>query len=225
MAIEIYKEEEVFLVDGTSMILAPLKIVYLKRVMDRFSLLSESSREMDKTEVLVSCALVAMKQYRPEIDTVEKVEDVVDIDIIYKILDIGAGITMKEQEPETKAKDAKGKSDWASLDLASLEAEVFLLGIWKSYEELELSISMPELIATLESQRKSDYDSKKFFAAIQGVDIDKNSSKGNEWEEMKARVFSGNKTDDPNDILAYQGVSAQKAGFGINMGLSYEKID
>lgn len=42
---------------------------------------------------------------------------------------------------------------------------------------------------------------------------------------MKARVFSGGKTDDPNDILSMQGVNAQKAGFGIGMGLSYEKID
>jgi hypothetical protein len=69
------------------------------------------------------------------------------------------------------------------------------LGIWKDYEELELALSMPELLATLTSKRDLDYQEKKFLAAIQGVDLDKQSGKSNAnaWEEMKARVFSGGK--------------------------------
>jgi hypothetical protein len=59
-----------------------------------------------------------------------------------------------------------------SLDLAKIESEVFLLGIWKDYRELEESLSMPELIATLSSRRDLDYQEKKFLAAIQGVDLD-----------------------------------------------------
>jgi len=39
---------------------------------------------------------------------------------------------------------------------------------------------------------------------------------------MKARVFSGGKTEDPNDILSFQGVKAQQNGFGIGLGISYE---
>jgi hypothetical protein len=42
---------------------------------------------------------------------------------------------------------------------------------------------------------------------------------------MKARVFSGGQAADSKDIVALQGVNAQKAGFGIGMGLDYEKID
>ena len=84
---------------------------------------------------------------------------------------------------------------------------------------------MPELMITLESKRESDYETKKFLAAIQGVDIDKNSSSGNEWEQMKARHFSGGQTGDPNDVVALQGANAAKAGFGIGLGLSYQKID
>jgi hypothetical protein len=41
---------------------------------------------------------------------------------------------------------------------------------------------------------------------------------------MKARVFSGGQTSDSNDILSFQGPKAQKAGFGINMGLDYEDL-
>jgi len=41
---------------------------------------------------------------------------------------------------------------------------------------------------------------------------------------MKARVFSGGKAQGSNDILAYQGANANKAGFGIGMGLDYEDL-
>jgi hypothetical protein len=101
------------------------------------------------------------------------------------------------------------------------------LGIWKDYRELEESLSMPELIATLSSRRELDYQEKKFLAAIQGVDLDaqSGSSKGQkEWEDMKARVFSKGKAKDGNDILALQGENARKAGFGINMGIDYEDL-
>jgi hypothetical protein len=81
-------------------------------------------------------------------------------------------------------------------------------------------------MATLESKRELDYQEKKFLAAIQGVDLDKNSgnNSGNKWEEMKAKVFSGGKAANSNDVLALQGVNAQKAGFGIGMGLGYEDL-
>jgi hypothetical protein len=87
---------------------------------------------------------------------------------------------------------------------------------------------MPELIATLEAKQKSDYDDKKFLAAMQGVDLDKNSTssqnKGSTWEEIKARAFSKGRTSNPNDILSLSGAAAEKAGFGIGHGLDYEVV-
>lgn len=84
---------------------------------------------------------------------------------------------------------------------------------------------MPEMVAILEAKSKEDYDNKKFFAAIQGIDIDKNSSSSNAWEEMKARVYSKGKTSNPRDIVALQGDAARRAGFGIGHGLDYEVIE
>ena len=52
-----------------------------------------------------------------------------------------------------------------------MEAEVFLLGHWKDYDELEETLSMPELLATLEAQRKVKYRDYKFQAAMQGVTL------------------------------------------------------
>jgi len=98
-----------------------------------------------------------------------------------------------------------------------------LLGIWKSYEELEDSISMPELSAILIAKIEEDNTNRKFLAAMQGVDIDKGSSKDpqKEWEDLKARAFSGGKVTDSNDIVSLQGQTAKQKGFGIGNGLEY----
>lgn len=85
---------------------------------------------------------------------------------------------------------------------------------------------MPELLSVLKAKRKTDYEEKKFLAAIQGVDIDKNSSQGQEeWERIKAKAFSRGKIADPNDILSLQGHSARQAGFGIDNGLDYQEVN
>lgn len=146
---------------------------------------------------------------------------------IYKLLDIAAGIKVNESSEESVKKQASDSgSSWEDLDLAQLESEVFLLGIWRDYEELETSLSMPELIVTISSKRDLDYQEKKFLAAMQGVDLDKQSGQGgqNAWEEMKARVFSKGATEDPNDILSFQGNKARQNGFGIGMGLTYQDL-
>ncbi len=217
--------------NGKEIELMPLKIKYLRELMDIFSKITEVETEDETIQVLIECTRIAMKQYCPEISkTIEDVEDNLILDQIYDILDFGAGIRLKQniedeekQEKEKKSSEKKDAPTWETLDLAKLEAEVFLLGIWKDYDELEKSMSMPELLTTLESKRELDYSEKKFLAAIQGVDLDENEEKGQkEWEDMKARVFSGGATSNSNDILALQGVNAQKNGFGIGMGLDYD---
>ena len=192
--------------------------------MEKFDLVKTAKTNEESMQILAECATIAMQQYYPSIDTIEKLEDSIDIATMYKILDVAGGIKMNQDSEEKEEISTKGPS-WEELDLAKLEAEVFILGIWKDYEDLERSLSMPELLITLELKRDLDYTEKKFLAAIQGVDLDKQSNKTDAWEEMKARVFSGGKASDSNDVLALQGVNAQKAGFGIGMGLSYERID
>ena len=178
---------------------------------------------------LAECARVCMKQFCPSIKTIEDLEDSVDLPTIYKILDISADIKINEDKEEETVKDQALESGatWDDLDLAKLESEVFLLGIWKDFEELERSISMPELISILNIKRDLDYEEKRFFAGIQVVDLDKqNGGKSGQdiQEEKKAKFFSGGATGDPNDIVSFQGHNAAQAGFGIGMGLGYEKL-
>lgn len=226
MATKIYETSTITLVDGTEVFLMPLKLKFLRGFMDAFELVKEAKDDYDAIAYLSECARIAMQQYYPKIQTIEDLEDNIDLPTVYKILDVAAGIKVdKDKTEETvKSQATESASSWDSLDLAEIEAEVFLLGIWKDYEELEDSMSMPEILATLGAKRDLDYQEKKFLAAMQGVDLDKQTGKGNEWEQMKARVFSNNGTQDPNDVLALQGQNAAKAGFGIGMGLDYKKI-
>jgi hypothetical protein len=229
MATTIYKSEIIYLFDGTELEIMPLKIKYLREFMQAFENVKVTKNDDEAIAALVECVRVCMKQYYPSISgSVEDVEDSIDMPTIYKVLDVSAGIRInKKSEEPVKDQAVESGSTWDDLDLAKLESEVFLLGIWKDYQELELSLSMPELMATLEVSRELDYAEKKFMAAIQGVDLDAESGKGKgqqEWEDMKARVFSGGQTSDANDILSFQGPKAQKAGFGIGMGLDYENL-
>ena len=229
MATTIYKSEIVYLFDGTELEIVPLKIKYLREFMQAFENVKVTKNDDEAIAALVECVRVCMKQYYPSISgSVEDVEDSIDMPTIYKVLDVSAGIRInKKSEEPVKDQALESGSTWDDLDLAKLESEVFLLGIWKDYQELELSLSMPELMATLEVSRELDYAEKKFMAAIQGVDLDAESGKSKgqqEWEDMKARVFSKGQTSDSNDILSFQGPKAQKAGFGIGMGLDYENL-
>jgi len=227
MATSVYDIKNIKILDGTEIEISPLKIKYLREFMDKFENVKIAKGEVEAIEALSECAQVCMKQTRPDLaNDKQKFEDAIDLETLYKILDVCAGIKINEKRDEPVKKQAVDSgSSWNDLDLATLEAEAFLLGIWKNYEELEISLCMSELLKTLEVSRESDYTDKKFSAAMQGVDLDANAKKTNAWEDMKARVFSDGAATDANDILAYQGPNAERAGFGIGLGLDYESVE
>lgn len=194
--------------------------------MDEFAKLNNAEAEQDKLDILIECIAISMQQYCPELASKEKVEDSFDMQAVYDIITIAGGISFKEgtkeEEDSGRVRETK-ESGWDKLDLVNLESRAFLLGIWKDFYELETSMSMPELIAILEVKNEIEHNDKKFLAAIQGVDLDKNSGRQDEWTAMKERVF-GKPKGDPNDVTSLVGKKAQDAGFGIGMGLNYEKI-
>jgi len=229
MATSIYKTKNIFLYDGTEIQIMPLKIKYLRQFMDAFAELSNTTNDDEAIIVLLECTRIAMKQYFPEISkSIEELENNIDMPTVHTVLEIAANVKIGG-ESEDNIKEQAEKSNtgpsWEEFDLAKLESEVFLLGIWKDYNELESSLSLSEIMAILASIRELDYQEKKFFAAIHGVDLEDSSDEDRgqkEWENLKARVFSGGATNDSDDVLALQGQNAKKAGFGIGFGLDYE---
>jgi hypothetical protein len=225
MATKVYDSAYIELMDGTELYITPLKIRYLREFMDAFQFVKTATSDDEAIFFLTECARIAMKQYYPTIQTISDLEDSVDLKTVYKIIEIAGGISIKDKDSDI-AKQASEDDAWENLDLVKLETEIFQLGIWKDYEDLEMSMSMPELVATLGSRRELEYQEKKFLAAIQGVDLDKSSGKKEEdpWERIKAKAFSKGKATSGDDILAFQGANASKAGFGIGMGLGYEDL-
>lgn len=226
MANTVYDIKNVYSVDNFEIEVSPLKIKYLREFMDTFQLVKDTNGDDEATDVLIECIRICMKQFHPEWSKNKKdVEDNFDMPTIFEILDVAAGIKVNKDSKESVAKNVtEDKSVWADLDLVKLESEAFLLGIWKDYNELETSISMPELMAILKSKREVDNEEKKFLAAIQGIDLDKNKSQEEDpWTKLKNKVFNGGRPD--NDILTYKGDKAKRAGFGIGLGLDYEKIE
>jgi hypothetical protein len=230
MATSIYKTKNIFLYDGTEIQIMPLKIKYLREFMTAFEGISKTNDDDQAIMVLLECTRIAMKQYYPKISkSIEELENNIDMPTVHTVLDIAANIKInmdKEEEVKVQVDKSNPGPSWQEFDLAKLESEIFLLGIWKDYGELEESLSISEIMAIVESKRELDYQEKKFLAAIQGVNLDEDSSdKGQkEWEDMKARVFSRGQTGDSNDVLSSQGQNAKKAGFGIGMGLEYENL-
>jgi hypothetical protein len=101
--------------------------------------------------------------------------------------------------------------------------EVFLLGHWKDYEELESSLSMPELAATLKAMYESERRRQKFMAALQGVNLDseETSSEDEEvstLEQVKARAFARLTGD--KDMAG-----AISQGFTSDMGVTYKIVE
>lgn len=229
MATKIYNTHNIYLFDGTEVEISPLKIKYLRQFMDTFSLVTNAKDDDESLMILAECTRIAMKQFYPDISkSIDDIEDNIDMPTIHKILEISAGIKINESSSEPVVEQAQkneSKSSWEDIDLVKLESEVFTLGIWKNYDELESSLSMPELMAILSSKRELDYEEKKFLAAMQGVDLEQSEERGQkEWEDLKARVFSGGKATDSKDILSLQGQNAKRYGFGIGMGLDYEDL-
>jgi hypothetical protein len=229
MATSIYKTKNIYLFDGTEIQIMPLKIKYLREFMDAFDKIKNTTNDDQAMLVLLECTRIAMKQYYPPISiSIEDLEDNIDLPTVHEILDLAANIKVggeSNEDVKTQVQKSDPGPSWEEFDLAKLESEVFLLGIWKDYGELEESLSLSEIMAIISSKRDLDYQEKKFFAAIQGVDLDNSSDSDRgqkEWENLKARVFSGGATSDSNDVLSLQGQNAKRAGFGIGMGLEYE---
>lgn len=226
MATSVYEEKEIELVDGTILKISPLKIKYMRKFMKHFMQVNNSKSDDEAIDIMVECVRIAMEQYYPEISgSPNDIEDNLDMQTIYQVLDVAGGIKISENNKEdVKEQATKGNAgnSWEDLDLLKLESELFLIGAWKNYDDLEENISMPELLETIATNRELDRMEKKFLAAIQGVDLDEETKEEDPWEEMKKRILYKGK--DPSDITNLTGKRAADAGFGIGHGMDYEEV-
>jgi hypothetical protein len=99
MATSIYEVVEVELLDGSQISMKPLKISLLRDFMKEFQKISDPKIAEDNIksmDLLLNCAVIAMKQYNPELATKEQLEDIMDLPTVYKVIEVAAGIQLND---------------------------------------------------------------------------------------------------------------------------------
>ena len=99
MATTVYETVEVELIDGTKVEMRPLKISLLRDFMTEFQKIGEediASDNIKSMDLLLDCAVIAMKQYNPDMATKETLEEVIDLPTVYKIIEVASGIKLND---------------------------------------------------------------------------------------------------------------------------------
>ena len=94
MADKPLNSKTITLIDGTEILARPLKLSLLRPFMAKFALLSEASEDNDKSmDILIECAQIAMKQFKPELaEDKEGLEELLDLPTVYQIIDVASGL-------------------------------------------------------------------------------------------------------------------------------------
>lgn len=111
MATKIYESIELELLDGKTIEVKPLSIKNLREVMKVWGKTQNIETEDDFLEILVQCVQIAMKQYAPDLaDDRQLLEDSVDLQTMYKILEVGADIKLNDPNQLQVALEQAGLS-------------------------------------------------------------------------------------------------------------------
>lgn len=111
MATEVVRSEEVELQDGTKLVIRPLNIKRLRRFMTEFAKLGETPKdkdgkdlelsgteeEMRQFDVMIGAVRICIESANAELASdVDKLEEVLDVPTMWKILEVAGGI---KQDP------------------------------------------------------------------------------------------------------------------------------
>ena len=97
MATTTYESQELVLMDGTKISVRPLKISLLRPFMTKFEKVAAVADDNEKSmTLLVECVEIAMKQFNPELADVKKLEEVLDLPTVYKIIEAASGVKLQD---------------------------------------------------------------------------------------------------------------------------------
>ena len=84
--------------DGTKFEVRPLKISVLRPFLKKFEAVGAVADNNEKSiNVLMECVQIAMQQYKPELaEDIDKLEEVIDLPTVYKIVEAASGIKLAE---------------------------------------------------------------------------------------------------------------------------------
>jgi len=95
MATTVHESKELTLMDGTKISVRPLKISLLRPFMKKFEGVAAVADDNEKSmTLLIECVKIAMEQYKPELADTAKLEEVLDLPTVYKIVEAASGVTL-----------------------------------------------------------------------------------------------------------------------------------
>lgn len=96
MATTINEAKTVKLLDGTEIVVRPLKISLLRDFMKKFETIQDVAEDNDKSiTALLECVEIALKQLKPEIaGDIKALEDNIDLPTVYQIIEEASGYVL-----------------------------------------------------------------------------------------------------------------------------------
>ena len=92
MATTKHETQELVLMDGTKISVRPLKISLLRPFMQKFEGVAAVAENNEKSiNLLMECVAIAMQQYKPDLADITKLEEILDLPTVYKIVEAASG--------------------------------------------------------------------------------------------------------------------------------------
>ena len=97
MATTVHESQELILMDGTKISVRPLKISLLRPFMKKFEQVAGVAEDNEKSmTLLIECVQIAMQQFKPELAEVSKLEEILDLPTVYKIIEAASGVKLQD---------------------------------------------------------------------------------------------------------------------------------
>lgn len=97
MATTVHEGQELVLIDGTKINVRPLKISLLRPFMKKFEQVAGVAEDNEKSmTLLIECVQIAMQQYKPEIAEIAKLEELLDLPTVYKVIEAASGVKLQD---------------------------------------------------------------------------------------------------------------------------------
>ena len=105
MATKVNEQQEITLIDGTKIVVRPLKVSLLREFLKKFADITDVASDNEKSmTVLMECVQIAMRQYKPELaDDIANLEDLLDLPTVYRVVEAASGIVLDEANVITTA--------------------------------------------------------------------------------------------------------------------------
>ena len=110
MATKVYETIELELLDGRAITVKPLNLKNLRLVMKEWQKASDVKNEDEFLDILIKCTSIAFRQFAPDLaETKEELEEAVDLQTMYKILEIAADIKLNDPNLVATAQELAGR--------------------------------------------------------------------------------------------------------------------